>query len=111
MLYQGVPAPKSAVLARAKAFQQVGGGKAIGGRTDGGLEIAQRLPCFAAKLAVRSAAIEPARGQELLQLQPLRPRQFSLLPRPALNERLSSAQAIGEMTDRKRIGLCGVVLH
>ena len=55
--------------------------------------------------------IEAALRQQLLQFQPLGARQFPLLPRPGLHERRAAAQAVGEMTDRQRIGFRRIVFH
>src|SRR6267142_3144465 len=59
-----------AVSAPAQPLQHVGRGESVRRCPDRGLERAQRVAGLAAELAVRSAAIEAALGQQLLQFQP-----------------------------------------
>src|SRR6266851_10363168 len=93
--------PKTAVLARPEPFQHIRRGKSVRGCSDRGLEPTQGFPGLAAKLTVRRTAVKTALGQQLLQFQPLGPRQFALLPRPGLHEGRTAAQAVGEMPDRQ----------
>ena len=102
---------KRPVSTPAELLQHGGGGETVGRGADGGLEVAQRLPGFAAELAIRGALVEAALGQELLQLQPFGPRQLALLPRPGLDERRPAAEPVGEMADRQRIGFRRVVFQ
>src|SRR5690349_8029638 len=96
--------PKGLLLARIhpvsacpQPVQHVGGGESVGWNPDRGLKTAQRVPGLPAELAVRGAKVEAAVGEKLLQFQPLGPRQFPLLARPALHEGLSTPEAVGKM--------------
>src|ERR1017187_6823288 len=79
-------------------------GKAVGNSPDSGLEIADRGPGPGAEVPVRLADVVAVPFQQLLQLQPLAARQYPLVARPVLHECRSPAQAVGQVSDRQRIG-------
>src|ERR1700730_5341972 len=105
------PGSTGSSLPPAELLQHRPGGEPIRHLADRRLELAQRIAGLAAEPAVRLAHVEAALGEMLLQLVALRAGEHPLLAGPGLRERLASAQTVGEIADRERVGLGRIVFH
>src|ERR1700682_1367171 len=108
--------PPRAVLWRGsagapQAVEQLSAREAVGHKACARLKIAQRRARARAEIAVVFADVVSERREPLLHLEPLVARERALVARPRLHERPAAPHAVGQVTDRQRIGLCRIVFH
>src|SRR5437016_4914157 len=103
------PLPKS--LTSPQFFEHCSGRKAIRNVPGRGLEPAESHAGPQAKVTVRLADVVATPRQQFLQLPTFGPRENPLMPGPRLDKGVATAQPIGQIANRERIGFRGVVFH
>src|SRR5262245_19574454 len=94
---------------RLQHFEEATALHPVGLGADSQLVVPARLPASAANITVYVARVKPTGSQEKLQFLTFLQRQRRLVLGPCRLERTETAQPVGEMADRERVGI-GIVV-